>query len=73
MEVDAVNVFHGAWYRNLWVLNENEIETNNTIEFYLYLDALQDVAMKTPQLTNEAIMKYKRIVCLEMGLHSIHI
>ena len=46
MAVDVVNIFQGARYKNLWALNDKERKTTNNIHFYLYLDALQEEAVK---------------------------
>ena len=48
MEVDTINIFHGAQYKNLWVFNDKERQSDNNIMFYLYLDALRDAVVKIP-------------------------
>ena len=73
MEVATINICRGERYKNLWELNQKERQTTNNIQFYLYLDALQEEVVKVLRLTDQAIKKYQRIAWLAMGPHAIHI
>ena len=46
MEVDAVKVCKGARYQNLWWVKEDDILKYCAIQFWIYWEALQAVAMK---------------------------
>ena len=73
MEVYALNIHRGERYKNIWVLNNKERKIDNNIQFYLYLDALRDAAVKMPRLKDEVSKKYKRITRLTIGPCAIHI
>ena len=61
MEVDDVNICRGAQCKDLWEIKNKERKTDINIQFYLYLDALQDVTVKILRLIDEAASKYYKV------------
>ena len=73
MDVEAVKVCKGARYENMWWVEEYIRKEDCTIQFWVYWETLQEVAVKVPQLLEEAATKYHRIACFAIGLHTIHV
>ena len=57
MDVKVIEVCKGARYQNLWWVKEPERLMDCVIQFWIYWEALQVVAMKLPRLSEEAATK----------------
>ena len=73
MDVKAIEVFKGTRYQNLWWVKEAEKIKDFSIQFWIYWEALQAVAVKVPRLSKEFVEKYQMIARFTIGPHAIHV
>ena len=74
MDVEAVEVTcRGVQYQNLWVLEDKEQQIDCKVQFYLYLDGIQEAVGKVLRLRDESATKYIRVSLFAIGPHDINI
>ena len=59
MVVEAVKVFHGSHYQNLWWVEEPSRQIDCAIHFWIYREALQAVVVAVPRVSPYATAKYQ--------------
>ena len=73
MVVDAEKVCRGARYQNLWWVEEPNQQMDRDIQFLVYWEALQVVAIAIPRVSPYLTAKYQRILHFSIGPHFINI